>query len=220
MDAKDLSRLEDIKTKANGSRGKAIALATTMANLITHLDKIEGRIEASKRVFGSGHPVTEVFETRRLELRSPWKRTVISRVFPKEEPILIATSEEILVENGITYILRDGATCTQCVFNRTGCTVDQRCKNLSTPSFTGLYWKLQEGSVISKPVSVKEPVIVIPQLYPLKDIFITHDGVTCKLTYEKDAKCANCYFQKYTLTCMSMTNNYCDKYQNHIWILN
>jgi len=49
---KDLVRIQDIKTKADGSQDKEISLATTQAKIIQDAGKARARAEAAEKVFG------------------------------------------------------------------------------------------------------------------------------------------------------------------------
>ena len=64
MEAKDLTRLEDIRRKADGDMSKAESLANHMAALIKDREKAYRRFEAAQHVFGNSHPVTQVFLRR------------------------------------------------------------------------------------------------------------------------------------------------------------
>ena len=65
---KDLVRMEDIRTKADGDSEKEIQLASTQARLIGKAPKAAARAEAAEAVFGAGHPVTVIFADRATEL--------------------------------------------------------------------------------------------------------------------------------------------------------
>jgi hypothetical protein len=59
--AKDLKRISDIISKAGGNEGKAVQLATQMANSIKDKAKALQRYEAALEIVGKDHPVTQVF---------------------------------------------------------------------------------------------------------------------------------------------------------------
>ena len=61
---KDLDRINDIISKANGSEQKAIQLATTMASRITDKDKMIRRHAAAVQLLGPDHPVTKCFSPK------------------------------------------------------------------------------------------------------------------------------------------------------------
>ena len=65
---KDLVRMEDIKTKADGDPEVEIKLATTQAKLINKGPKAAARAEAAEEVFGSDHAVTQIFREKAAEL--------------------------------------------------------------------------------------------------------------------------------------------------------
>lgn len=65
---KDLTRMQDIRTKAAGDEEKEIQLASTQARLISKGPKAAARAEAAEAVFGSDHPVTQIFRDRASEL--------------------------------------------------------------------------------------------------------------------------------------------------------
>lgn len=65
---KDLTRMQDIKTKAAGDEAREISLATTQAGLIHDGGKAAARAEAAEEVFGSDHEVTRIFRERAGEL--------------------------------------------------------------------------------------------------------------------------------------------------------
>lgn len=59
--AKDLKRISDIISKSGGNDGKAVQLATQMANSIKDKTKALQRYEAALEIVGKDHPVTQVF---------------------------------------------------------------------------------------------------------------------------------------------------------------
>jgi hypothetical protein len=65
MEAKDLSRIQDIKNKHCIHH---IGLANKMSKLITNPEKAQGRYEASCSIFGSSHDVSQIFLQRAKEL--------------------------------------------------------------------------------------------------------------------------------------------------------
>lgn len=65
---KDLTRMEDIKTKAGGDPEAEVKLATTQAKLINKGPKAAARAEAAEVVFGPDHPVTQIFRDKAAEL--------------------------------------------------------------------------------------------------------------------------------------------------------
>lgn len=99
-DAKDTQRVQDIKTKANGSGWKAFELAQQMANAITTPDKAYNRYKAAMLVFGPGQ-VADAFldrakklghadgiaaaDTRDAEQKAKWeaeRKAAIEKVMP------------------------------------------------------------------------------------------------------------------------------------------
>lgn len=65
---KDLTRMEDIKTKAGGDPEAEVKLATTQAKLINKGPKAAARAEAAEVVFGPDHPVAQIFRDKAAEL--------------------------------------------------------------------------------------------------------------------------------------------------------
>jgi len=65
---KDLTRMQDIRTKAAGDAEKEAALARTQAGLIHDGGKAAARAEAAAEVFGGDHEVTSIFRERAREL--------------------------------------------------------------------------------------------------------------------------------------------------------
>ena len=65
---KDLVRMSDIKTKANGDHAKELSLATTQAKIIQDAGKAQARAEAAEEVFGPGNDITPIFHDRAVEL--------------------------------------------------------------------------------------------------------------------------------------------------------
>jgi hypothetical protein len=65
---KDLVRMQDIKTKANGDHAKELSLATTQAKIIQDAGKAQARAEAAEQVFGPGNDITPIFHDRAVEL--------------------------------------------------------------------------------------------------------------------------------------------------------
>lgn len=65
---KDLQRINDIITKANGNEAKEVALATQMVNSITDKQKALQRYEAALEILGKDHPVTVVFADKAISL--------------------------------------------------------------------------------------------------------------------------------------------------------
>lgn len=60
-DIKDLKRIKDMISKANGDTSKEISLATKMCNSIKDVDKMGRRYQAAVQIAGIGHPITNVF---------------------------------------------------------------------------------------------------------------------------------------------------------------
>jgi hypothetical protein len=58
---KDIKRISDIISKSGGNEGKAVQLATQMANIIKDKNKALQRYEAALEIVGKDHPVTQVF---------------------------------------------------------------------------------------------------------------------------------------------------------------
>jgi hypothetical protein len=58
---KDIKRISDIISKSGGNEGKAIQMATQMANTIKDKNKALQRYEAALEIVGKDHPVTQVF---------------------------------------------------------------------------------------------------------------------------------------------------------------
>ena len=65
---KDIVRMSDIKTKANGDHAKELSLATTQAKIIQDAGKAQARAEAAEQVFGPGNDITPIFHDRAVEL--------------------------------------------------------------------------------------------------------------------------------------------------------
>jgi hypothetical protein len=65
---KDVVRMQDIKTKANGDHAKELSLATTQAKIIQDAGKAQARAEAAEQVFGPGNDITPIFHDRAVEL--------------------------------------------------------------------------------------------------------------------------------------------------------
>ena len=65
---KDMTRMQDIMTKAAGDTEKELMLAQTQAKLIVHGPKAAARAEAAAEVFGPNHEVTAIFRERAREL--------------------------------------------------------------------------------------------------------------------------------------------------------
>ena len=65
---KDIVRMQDIKTKANGDHAKELSLATTQAKIIQDAGKAQARAEAAEQVFGPGNDITPIFHARAVEL--------------------------------------------------------------------------------------------------------------------------------------------------------
>jgi len=65
---KDLIRMRDIKTKANGDYDKEIMLARTQANKITNPGKAKARAEAAEEVFGKRSDIAYIFHARARDL--------------------------------------------------------------------------------------------------------------------------------------------------------
>lgn len=75
---KDLVRMQDIKTKADGDHNKEILLATTQANIIQDAHKAKARAEAAEQVFGSGSDIAYIFNSRAVQLGGKDIRSIAS----------------------------------------------------------------------------------------------------------------------------------------------
>ncbi|MFA5152664.1 MAG: hypothetical protein WC554_08910 [Clostridia bacterium] len=75
---KDLIRMQDIKTKADGNHDKEISLATTQANIIQDAGKAKARAEAAEQVFGSGSDIAQIFSDRAIILGGSYVKSVAS----------------------------------------------------------------------------------------------------------------------------------------------
>lgn len=65
---KDLVRMQDIRTKADGDPSKEISLATTQAKIIKDAGKAAARGEAAEQVFGKNSEISNIFFDRVREL--------------------------------------------------------------------------------------------------------------------------------------------------------
>lgn len=69
VEAKDITRIEDIKRKSNGDIDKMKSLATTMSKLITDKYKALNRGLAAKEVLGNDDILSDIFFDRAKELQ-------------------------------------------------------------------------------------------------------------------------------------------------------
>jgi hypothetical protein len=76
---KDLTRMQDIKTKASGDNEKEIKLASTQAAIIQDAGKAQARAEAAEEVFGSGSEIAEIFHKRAIELGGNYVKSKASK---------------------------------------------------------------------------------------------------------------------------------------------
>ena len=79
MEIKDLERIKDILTKSKEDKSKMIQLAGNMAKSIKSYKKAKGRTEASVKILGIFHEVSEIFLKRTLELDNRENSGMISK---------------------------------------------------------------------------------------------------------------------------------------------
>lgn len=93
IESKDLRRLQDIKDQP----GKEIGLATKQSKLIKDPEKATRRWLASVSIFGSDHPVTQIFRNRRHELDTGVVTPTVNVAIESKK-----TESQIVQENRIT----------------------------------------------------------------------------------------------------------------------
>jgi hypothetical protein len=81
--AKDLKRISDIISKSGGNEGKAVQMATQMANTIKDKNKALQRYEAALEIVGKDHPVTQVFANLASSMGHDIEKVTAATTAPK-----------------------------------------------------------------------------------------------------------------------------------------
>lgn len=145
---------------------------------------------------------------------------------PKSPSLPDIPQLEILTQNWIQYELvrtgSDDEECDRCCFTNTECPKGD-CSNGQNCAGNGKYYRLY--SVSTEPLKPKrkprakvEIPKPVPIIIPLKEITKNYQDMNYTLT-RTTLLCSACAFHKYPI-CVDVIGHDCERYPNHIWILN